>query len=334
MLFAALQGNRCVVFARRLGTSDEMLETELRLVTSGAFGFRAAGIDLVHAVFDGWYALRAVTEAREAGIPSVLSFHGGFDIHVAIRRPDIASAIRGLAATSTVVTVPSSAARASLACVAPALRVIVLPVPIDPAALPAPSPNRSGAIVVSRLIPKKGIDTALRAVALLNRDASVPFRLQVVGDGPLRSALVETRARLALTAHVEFVGLQPLSSTLTFLSAAEVLVHSGRIASDGNTDGIPQIILWALAMGTPVVACDAGAVNELIRDGYTGLLVAPDDATALATAIKRMVADRRLQAYFIENGRNAVIPHLLPAVIGALNQVHRTAILSQASAQQ
>jgi glycosyltransferase involved in cell wall biosynthesis len=133
-------------------------------------------------------------------------------------------------------------------------------------------------LAVCRLAPQKGLDTAVRALAALP-DAT----LLVLGDGPERTSLegladsLGVRERLLLPGRVGDVA--------ALYRRATVVVHPAR------WEGFGLAMLEAMLAGKPVVAARAGSAPELVADGETGLLVPVDDATALADAVRTLLAD-------------------------------------------
>jgi glycosyltransferase involved in cell wall biosynthesis len=145
-------------------------------------------------------------------------------------------------------------------------------------------------LCVSRLVPKKGIDTLVTAFGLLADDRPA-LTLEIIGGGPLDLALRRQVRGLALEDRVQFRGAVPSSEVRTALYRCAMLVLPCRIDASGDRDGLPTVLLEALACGTPVVTTRILGLPELVRDGETGLLVEPDDPTGLAVAIAVLLDD-------------------------------------------
>jgi glycosyltransferase involved in cell wall biosynthesis len=157
-------------------------------------------------------------------------------------------------------------------------------------------------LAVGRLVPKKGFDVLVDAAAMLRR----PLRLRVVGDGPERGELAARIAASGLADRVTLVG--PLTHDelpAAYAAAHVVAVPSVRDAS-GDRDGLPNVVLEALASGRAVVASDVAAIATAVRHEVTGLLVAPGDAAALAAAVNRLAADSALRRRLAGGGRALV----------------------------
>ena len=134
-------------------------------------------------------------------------------------------------------------------------------------------------VSVGRLMPQKGYDILLRALALV-LTAHPRAHLTLIGEGPDRAALEALAGELGLSGAVTFAGFR--TNPYPYLRAGDLFVSSSRY------EGLPNVILEALACGTPVVATDCpGATRELIEDGRTGWLVPSESPVALATGIQR-----------------------------------------------
>ena len=145
-------------------------------------------------------------------------------------------------------------------------------------------------VAVSRLVPQKGIDVAVAALARV-ADAV----LVVLGEGPERAAL-EARARsLGIANRVHLLGRA--GDVAPWLRRADVFVHPAR------WEGFGLVLLEAMLASVPVVASRVSAVPEIVADGETGLLVDPDDPVAVAAAVTRLLEDRALARRLGDAGR-------------------------------
>lgn len=138
-------------------------------------------------------------------------------------------------------------------------------------------------LFVGRLVPKKGVSHLLEALRELPE--SCQWHLTIVGDGPLRSEL-ELQAK---GLPVEFVGSQTRDVLRQTYASSDLLVTPSVPAASGDQDGLPVAMLEAMGSGLPVVASQLPGIDEVIVDGYNGLLVPPADTSALARGIERLV---------------------------------------------
>ena len=150
---------------------------------------------------------------------------------------------------------------------------------------------------VGRLVPVKDHATLLEAVALLKRDR-VDATLVLSGDGPLRDALLARAAALGIQNQVRLLGHR--KDVEVVLAALDVFVLSS------VSEGLSNTILEAMATGLPVVATRVGGADELVRDGETGLLVAPGSPREMAAALGRFVTDRAARRTMGAAGRDRV----------------------------
>ena len=160
-------------------------------------------------------------------------------------------------------------------------------------------------LAVGRLDPIKGFDVLLDALAVL-RDEGFALHCTVIGEGPLRPRLERQRAQLALEGLVEFVGAMPHDSVKRHMSDATLMVMPCVVTPEGNSDGIPNVLMEAMATGLPVVSTRVSGIPELVEDGISGRLVAPGDAAALASAVAELFDDPVLRERFAIAGRRKV----------------------------
>lgn len=153
-------------------------------------------------------------------------------------------------------------------------------------------PEPGNILTVGRLVAKKGFPTLLDACAVLAA-RGVAFHLDVVGDGPLDAEL-RTRVEVSgLTTMVEFHAARPQPELVSFYNRAAVFAITPTVQDDGDRDGVPNVVLEAMASGVPVVASAISGIPEVVSHGVSGLLVPPGDPTALADAIERLLKDLR-----------------------------------------
>jgi glycosyltransferase involved in cell wall biosynthesis len=165
---------------------------------------------------------------------------------------------------------------------------------IEPGPEPPPPPAAPRLAIVGRLIPIKGHDTLLRALATVRSD--VPgITLEVAGDGALEPDLRATTTRLGLDDVVRFLGHVP--------RVAEVFERAEVVVVPSLGEGFGMVALEAMERGRPVVASAVGGLPEIVEDGRTGLLVPSADADALAEAIRGLAGDAARTADFGAAGR-------------------------------
>jgi L-malate glycosyltransferase len=194
---------------------------------------------------------------------------------------------------ATKVVANSAAARAALEQEGLASgSIAVIPNGVEAARFAGRGQDRLGApvrtvITVANLRPEKSHETLIGAAALLAADFP-DVRYQIVGNGPRREALESLVRARGLDRTVEFLGHR--EDVPQLLAAADVFVLPSR------SEAFPNGAIEAMAAELPVVASSVGGLLDLIEPDRTGLLVAPDDADALAAALRRIFSDRALAA--------------------------------------
>jgi glycosyltransferase involved in cell wall biosynthesis len=152
----------------------------------------------------------------------------------------------------------------------------------------------------------KGQRHLVDACALL-RDRGVHLRCLLVGDGPERARLAARIRAARLDDAVLLLGARSQDEVRELLRTADVVVHPSVTTRTGMMDGIPVALMEAMASGCPVIATRLSGIPELVEDGRSGLLVAPEDAGQLADAIQRLLADPALRHRLAVAGRRAVL---------------------------
>ncbi|WP_167145734.1 glycosyltransferase [Actinomyces sp. ZJ308] len=138
---------------------------------------------------------------------------------------------------------------------------------------------------VGRLVPKKGFADLVEAVRILV-SSGVDVEVELAGDGDERERLTAQIERLGLTGRVRLLGPLTQAEVRDLLARSDVFVAPCIEAADGNIDGLPTVVLEAMACGTPVVATAVSGLPEVVRDGVTGLLLPPGDPAELAVALR------------------------------------------------
>lgn len=177
-------------------------------------------------------------------------------------------------------------------------------------------------LAVGRLVEKKGYPTLLAAAALL-RDRGVRIRVRIVGEGPEWGRLQRMVHALGVEGSVAFLGPLTPAEVADELRRADVFALACERLADGDRDGIPNVILEAMARGLPIVSTRLAGVAEAVVDGECGLLTEQGDAQAFASSIQRLVADPGLRVILGEAARARVVRHFdrratLPAVTEVL----------------
>lgn len=188
------------------------------------------------------------------------------------------------------------------------------------------SPAADGVIrlaSVARLVEKKGIEYAIRAVAELTATGR-PILYTIVGDGPLMKMLERLVSELGLGDTVRLVGEKSQPDLIHILDAAHLFLAPSVVSRDGDEEGTPAVIMEAMAMGLPVIATRHSGIPELVEDGVSGRLVPERDPRALARAIVEIADRPDVWPAFGRAGRNRVLAqHDIEALNDSLVALYR-----------
>ena len=264
----------------------------------------ARGMQRWDAVVSHWALPCALVAGSLRGARSHLAVLHSADVHVLARLPLRARLAQRIADGATALLFSSPALRDTfLGLLAPVPRAAVAgrchvsPMGIDPLTEPS-APRRAlrraqalddfSVLSLGRLVPVKGTDDAVRAVAPLDETS-----LLIAGDGPERANL----ARLAegCGARARFLGLVTGQAKRDLFAAADAFVLASRVLPSGRTEGTPTALLEAMAAGLPVVATNVGGVASVVAHERNGLLVAPGDVPGLTRALERLRTDPALR---------------------------------------
>jgi len=181
-------------------------------------------------------------------------------------------------------------------------------------------------VTVGRLVDKKGFDVLLAALpALLAREPRT--KLVLGGGGPLAEPLAAQARQLGIDGRVVFTGGLSHPQVLELVALGELFVMPSVRDARGNVDGLPVVVLEAMAAAKPVVASDLAGIPMAVSDGETGRLVPERDPAALATALADLLADRELAARMGAAGRARVERDLTwPAIARVHDRLRRQAL--------
>jgi len=160
-------------------------------------------------------------------------------------------------------------------------------------------------LAIGRLVETKGFEYLIEACRILN-DKGVDFECQIVGSGPLENKLESLSTSYELRAKIQFLGIRTQEEIKKLYSEATVLAQPSVMARNGDRDGIPNVILEAMALGVPVVATNFSGIPEAVIEGKTGILVPEKDAVALAVAIENIYQDAKRRDILIRNARELI----------------------------
>jgi colanic acid/amylovoran biosynthesis glycosyltransferase len=237
------------------------------------------------------FAERWVDTLSPIGIPVWVRGHG-VDLSARLRDPGRREAYAELGRLVDGVIVPSRTAAATIErCGVPAAKVHVVHYGVE---MPSPlqgTVNDRGlrCVMGGRLVPKKAPLLTLEAWRRA-ADSGTRLTLDVVGDGVLMADVRDQIDRHGLHDRVRLHSTLSHAATLDLIGRADVLLHHAVTAEDGDEEGMPLVILEAMAAGVAVVSTRHAGIPEVITDRVNGRLVDPGDVAAMATALMELAA--------------------------------------------
>jgi glycosyltransferase involved in cell wall biosynthesis len=177
---------------------------------------------------------------------------------------------------------------------------------------------------VGRLVEKKGHDTLVHAAAVL-RDRGLAFRLRIVGEGVEWSRLQRLVHQLRIEDRVTFTGPLTEAEVREEYERADGFALGCRVLENGDRDGIPNVLLEAMAHGLPIVSTRCAGIQEAVADEQSALLADPDDAAGFADRIQRLLTDEVLRSRLGANAARRARERFdrdanLPTVVDALRR--------------
>ncbi len=238
----------------------------------------------LHAHFGTSATTVARLVSRMTGIPYSFTAHAKDIYHESVDHTDLIAKISG---ANQVVTVSDYNVR-YLTHLAPASAGLIVRIynGLDLTAIPRASMHRTPRTIlaVGRLVEKKGFTDLIDACVMLAAQ-QVTFRCEIIGTGPLESALHQQIATHGLENHIRLLGARPRPFVLEQMRRASTFVAPCVVAGSGDRDGLPTVLLEAMAMGVPCISTRVTGIPEIVRHEHTGLLVSPGDVRALAESI-------------------------------------------------
>jgi len=166
-------------------------------------------------------------------------------------------------------------------------------------------PDKSILLSVGQLKERKGFIFLLQSCRAL-ADRGFEFVCNIVGDGPQREFLESQIENLSLENYVQLYGALSQSEVIEMYQQASLFVLPAILASDGDRDGIPNVILEAMSMELPIVSTSHSAIPEVVKHGVNGLLVPPADDEALTDALEKLITNPMYGRNLGSRGRDIV----------------------------
>ncbi len=271
-----------------------------------ALAMEQSRVEHIHAHFANHPALAALIIHRLTRIPFSFTAHGS-DIHV-----DQTMFARKAQAARFVVTISrynsEFLARKCGQAVLPKLRVIHCGLDIRAFTPPARRPprRRLHILCVAAFRVVKGHRYLIEACGLL-KQAGIPFTCRLIGAYELEKKIRRQIRRLGLEQEVQLLGPRSRPEVRDAMCQADVVALTSVQTRQGHREGIPMVLMEAMACGCPVVASRISGVPELVEDGRTGLLVPAEDSPAIAAALRRLALNPQLRHQMGRAGRAKIV---------------------------
>jgi glycosyltransferase involved in cell wall biosynthesis len=261
----------------------------------------------VHAHY-GPTACDVLDVCARLDLPLVTSFYG-YDASMAGVLAEFAPLYRRLFESGAAFLVEGTAmGRKLVELGCPQEKLRLQRIAIDPRRYPfrRRHPSATGRVTLlqcGRMVPKKGYDVALRALAEARR-RDPRLHLRILGDGPERDRIESLIAELALEGAVTLLGRGPRTRFLEELGNADLYLQPSRVAPDGDSEGgAPTTLLEAQACGLPIVTTRHADIPEIVREGESALLCDEEDVLGLAEALVALAASPERWAAMGHAGR-------------------------------
>jgi glycosyltransferase involved in cell wall biosynthesis len=275
-------------------------ESAVRQAALVANVLKDLNVKAVHGYFAHQPAEVAWRAAERLRVPS------GFSVHAKDARKISSSELGIRAKRAACVVACNSDVAATIQ--ETGARVHLMPHGVDLDLFKASPPPANGVfriLAVGRLVEKKGFDVLIEAVSHLQ----FPFQLRIIGGGPDREHLAQMISAYRLSGQVTLCGPKSHDQLPEEYARAHVVVVPSIVDKAGDRDGLPNVVLEAMASGRAVVASNAGAISAAVRDEETGLLLPAADRLLLAFALTRLARNWRLRVKLAVAARKHVEEH-------------------------
>jgi glycosyltransferase involved in cell wall biosynthesis len=266
----------------------------------------AGDVRELHAHFADRAATIALVASRLLRRPFSLSVHAGADVFV---RPVLLREKFSAARHVVTCTAHNKAHLARLVGDDLDRKITVVPHGLDLLVNRPDRPVTNGlplVLAVGQLAERKGFAHLVAACDVVRRQGH-RFECRIVGRGPRRDDLEELIAAMSLRDTVSLAGALPHDAVVDQYRRATIVVLPCVRTADGDVDGIPNVLVEAMALGVPVVSSDLPAIRELITDGVDGLLAPAGDVDRLADAIRRLLDEPHLRRRLGAQARRTVV---------------------------
>jgi glycosyltransferase involved in cell wall biosynthesis len=266
---------------------------------------RLKGITHLHAHFATASTTVARLAAKFARIPYTFTAHAKDIFHESVCPEDFRRKLEDAAGVVTVSDYNLRYLRENYGLAAERMRRVYNGLDLQRFTYKAPLHRLPKIVAVGRLVEKKGFADLIGACATLAA-SDRQFTCEIVGSGELEADLRGRIEQSGAGGMVRLIGPRPQAEVVRFVQEAAAFVAPCVLGEDGNRDGLPTVLLEAMALGTPVISTDVTGIPEVLRDGETGLLVPQRNSAVLAGAISRLTGDSTLRVRLADRARRLI----------------------------
>jgi colanic acid/amylovoran biosynthesis glycosyltransferase len=266
---------------------------------------RLKGITHLHAHFATASTTVARLAAKFSGIPYTFTAHAKDIFHESVCPEDFRRKLKDAAGAVTVSDYNLRYLRENYGPAAQRMRRVYNGLDLQRFTYKAPLYRLPKIVAVGRLVEKKGFADLIGACATLAASGR-QITCEIVGSGELEADLRGRIAQSGAGGMVRLIGPRPQAEVVRLVQEAASFVAPCVLGEDGNRDGLPTVLLEAMALGTPVVSTDVTGIPEVLREGETGLLVPQRNPAALAGAISRLTGDSTLRIRLADRARRLI----------------------------
>ncbi|MGM3304807.1 glycosyltransferase family 4 protein [Anabaena sp. WFMT] len=252
------------------------------------------GITHLHAHFGSVATSVARLASHFTGIPYTFTAHAKDIFHESVEFADMERKLQDAATVVTVSDYNLNYLQKTYPTAAQQIKRIYNGLDLRQLQYSSPANRPPLIISVGRLVEKKGLSILIDACAIL-KQRNCEFQCQIVGTGSLEPALKQQIQDLELQSFIEIIGPRPQNDVFQLVQQAAVFAAPYVIGKDGNRDGLPTVLLEAIALGTPCVSTDVTGIPEVVRHGETGLIVPQHHPEKLAFSLQELLTDSALR---------------------------------------
>ena len=268
---------------------------------------RERGITHLHAHFANVAASVARMAAALAGITYSVTAHAKDIFHEEVDPAKLAAIVEDASSVISVSDFNVAHLRHEVSAAAARVHRVYNGIELEHFPFSVPDDRPPRILAVGRLVEKKGFDDLIDACAAMAmaQDCGA-FECRIVGEGVQGDALRRQVAALGLEQYVTFTGAASQEQVRKEMASAAVLAVPCVVGADGNRDGLPTVLLEAMALGTPCVATPVTGIPEVLIDGRTGLEVPQRSPLALAAALTLLLEAGELRVALARRARRLI----------------------------